>query len=384
MVQKEISEIRRHLTAERNCIGKIYGCYVNCVGEIIASVEQSVALMPEDEVERFLALFKKLLSGGVGRSMMDIPFSTATVESGEDYALLTKLRATSCGDAETRTQFFRRVIESVDLKDENYLILLASDTYDVPWRSKDGESTEKQSDTVFTYLLCAVCPVADGKTTLGYDVEAGAFHNCTSAQSVSAPEFGFLFPAFDDRKTNIYNALYYSRSMDDVHDAFIENFLHAAPPMAAGVQRETFEHVLTETLAETCRFDVVQSVHEQLREKIEAHKEAREPEPLEMTPREVGDILRAGEVPEERIEAFQEKCTESFGAGVTLQPGNIVDTKKFRLSTPQVKISVTPEYSSMLETRRIDGRKYLLIPVDDGVEVNGVAVRIPDGEDDNE
>ena len=143
MIQKEVNEIRRHLTADRNCIGKIYGCYVNCVGEIIASVEQSVALMPEDELERFLALFKKLLSGGVGRSMMDLPIPAAQVDGGEEYAMLTKLRATAAADEEARTAFFRRVIETVDLKDMNYLILLAADTYDVPWRSRDGEEGEK-------------------------------------------------------------------------------------------------------------------------------------------------------------------------------------------------------------------------------------------------
>jgi hypothetical protein len=87
-------------------------------------------------------------------------------------------------------------------------------------------------------------------------------------------------------------------------------------------------------------------------------------------------------VPEERIEAFQTKCAESFGAGASLNPGNILDTKNFRLTMPQVKITVSPEYSSMLETRRIDGRKYLLIPADEGVEINGVAVRIPDPESD--
>ena len=31
----------------------------------------------------------------------------------------------------------------------------------------------------------------------------------------------------------------------------------------------------------------------------------------------------------------------------------------------------------MIEARVIDGRKYLLIPADDGVEVNGISVSIP-------
>lgn len=379
MIQKEVSELRRHLTAERVCIGKIYGCFVNCAREIIATVEQSVALMPEDELERYLSLFKKLLSGGVGRSMVDIPFSHMQVENGEEHALLMKIRSTGGTDEESRNTFFRKIIDSVELKDTNYLILLAADRYDVPWRSKDGEESERASDTMFSYFLCAICPVAEGKTSLGYDSEEKTFHNCTSAQSVGAPELGFLFPAFDGRTANIYNALYYSRSIGDVHKDFIENFFHAEAPMAPGEQRETFEEILTETLEDTCRLDVVQSVHEQIRQRLQEHKEERIPEPLELTPREVGEILDRANVPAERIEKFKEKCAEGFGAGMALKPDNIVDTKNFRLTMPQVKITVAPEYSGNLQTRRLDGRKYLLIPVDGGVEINGVAVHIPDG-----
>ncbi len=381
MIQKEINELRRHLTPDRAAIGKIYGCFVNCVGEIIATVERSVALMPEDEVERFFALFKKVLSGGVGRSLTDIPFSHMQVENGEEHALLQKLRAGGAENEEIRTEFYKKIIASLSLKDTNYLILLATDTYDVPWRSKDGEEGEAVSDTVFRYLLCAVCPVAEGKTSLGYDLDEKTFHNCTSAQSVSAPEIGFLFPAFDGRTANIYSALYYARSLSDNHTEFIENFFHAEPPMAPGIQKDTFEGILTETLEKNCRLDVIQSVHEQIRERIREHKEERIPEPLELTPGQVGEILDRAEVPEEQIQKFKEKCAESFGAGVTLNPGNIVDTKNFRLTMPQVKITVAPEISGTLLTRRLDGRKYLLIPVDGGVEINGVAVHVSDEEE---
>lgn len=376
MIQKEVNEIRRHLTPDRNCIGKIYGCYVNVAKEIIATSEQSVALMPEDELERFLSLFKKTLSGGVGKSMVDLDFSTAQVESGEEHALLTKLRATLCADADARNQLYRRIIDTLELKDTNYLILLCADSYDVPWRSKDGEESERVSDTMFTYLLCTICPVASGKTALGYDTDEKGFHNCTSAQTVSPPELGFMFPAFDGRRANIYGTLYYSRNSADMHSAFVENFFHTDAPMAPDSQRETFEDILSETLQDQCSFDVIQNVHEQIRTRIEEHKESKDPDPLDLSARDVGGMLRANEIPEEKIEAFQQKCIESFGPGASLNPLNIVDTKKFQLTMPQIKISVVPESSYLIETKVINGRKYLLIPADEGVEVNGVAVRI--------
>ncbi|MBE6613475.1 MAG: DUF4317 domain-containing protein [Ruminococcaceae bacterium] len=380
MNQKELGEIRRHLTAERACIGKIYGCFVNVAKEIIATTEASVSLMPEDELERYLSLFKKTLSGGIGRSLMAIDFSTEQVRDGEEHQLLMKLRNSAASDAEARTAFFRRIIDTVDLKDTNYLILLAADAYDVPWRSRDGQESERDSDTMFSYILCAICPVADGKTNLGYDAGEKDFHNCTSAQTVAAPEMGFMFPAFDGRRANIYNALYYSRNTADVHQSFIESFFRTEAPMSAGIQRDTFESILTKTLEDSCRFDVIQTVHEQIRDRIDAHKESKDPEPLDFSARDVGAILRGQEIPEEKITAFQTKCTEAFGPGAALDASNIIDAKKFQLTMPQVKISVTPEYSAMIETRIIDGRKYILVPADEGVEINGIAVKIPSTE----
>ena len=134
--------------------------------------------------------------------------------------------------------------------------------------------------------------------------------------------------------------------------------------------------MLAETLEDECSFDVVQAVHEQLREKMAQHKESRDPEPLDITPRDVGVILENTGVAGEKVRAFQEKCGEEFGTSAAFNPINIIDAGKFELVTPQVKISVDPQFSYMVESKIINGRKYVMIPADEGVEVNGVAVKI--------
>ena len=146
--------------------------------------------------------------------------------------------------------------------------------------------------------------------------------------------------------------------------------------MSADEQKETFKSVLTDSLENSCSYDVVQAVHEQIRQRIEQHKESKNPEPLDITVREVGEILQNSGVPEEQIQTFQEKCGEKFGSGAALNPRNIIDSGKFELVTPQVKIFVDPEYSYLVETKIIDGKKYILIPADEGVEVNSVDVKI--------
>ncbi len=374
MNQKELNEIRRRIRPERNNIQRIYGCYVNGGKEIISYIDESVGLLSKEEVEKYFSLLKKSLSGALGKNLIDICFETKQVIEGEEHKLLSALRNSSLNDEEKREEFYQKVIENLNMEDSNYLILLACDTYDVSRKAKDGELQD--SGDVFRYILCAVCPVKSGKAELGYKPEDMRFHSESVNQIVSAPELGFMFPCFDDRSANIYNALYYSKNTMDIHQEFIDAVFHTAPPMSAGLQRETFGAVLAESLDEKCPFDTVQAVHEQLSERISLHKESKDPEPLVISPEDMDGILENAGMNQEQIEAFNENCGREFGKDAVLSPANIIDSKKLEICTPQVKLSVDPKFAYLVETKVIDGKKCIVIDADAGVELNGISVEI--------
>lgn len=382
MNQKELNEIRRRIAPNKCGISKLYGCFVNNSSkEIISRIDTSLGLLSEFENEKYLSLLKKVLSGGLGKNLIDITFSTQQVMKGEEHKLLSDLRKTGLNDPGLREKFFQKVISAVDMEDTNYLILLAYDAYDVPYKGKDDETQADASDTVYSYLLCSVCPVKDGKPELAYFPGENQFHSSGISHIVAPPALGFLFPAFDDRAANIYNALYYAKDPNELHQTFIDTVFHTEPPMSAGKQKETFHSVLSDALDEDCSFDVLQQVHEQIREVILDHKESKDPNPLELSPQDLGTILKGGGVPGERVQTFQKKCAQEFGPEANLKPGNLIDSKKFTIETPQVKISVDPEASYLVETRVIGGRKYILIPADDGVEVNGIPVQFAEAKE---
>ena len=373
MNQKELGELRRRFKPEKSAVSRIYGCYVNSKKEVISYLDESLGLMPLEEAEKYLGLLKKSLSGTPGRNLLDIVFTTEQVMDSDEHRLLSALRDSELKDGEVRSEFYGKIMESLDLGDSNYLILLAFDAYDVPFRGGDGERQDDAGDGVFRYILCAICPVKEGKPELGYFPGENEFHNCTAGQVVSAPEAGFLFPAFDNRAANLYNALYYVRKPDELHPELIEALFRAETPMSAGQQREAFEEALAESLEESCSLEVVQAVHGRLRERIEEHRESKDPEPLAITAREVESILADCGVDGERVDAFSRACEERFGGGA-MDPANLIDSKKFEVRTGEVTISVDPEYSYLVETRVIDGKTYLLIPAGSGVELNGMAV----------
>jgi len=375
MTEKEIAEIRRRVRRDKSNISRIIGCYVNEKREIISLFDQSLGLLPPEEQEIHLTFLKKTLSGASEKNLIDISFSTQQVIDSEEHKLLMALRRSSLKDERVVQEFYQRIIQTLNIEG-NYLILLAADNYDVPYRSKDGDKQEDASSEVFSYILCSICPVKLSQPELSYFAPEKEFHNSKVGWAVAAPVLGFMFPAFDNRATNIYNALYYTKDISENHAEFIDTIFHTDVPMSATEQKATFQSVLSNALDSDCSFEVVQSVHEELCEMIELHKESKVEEPLVISKEQVKSALKSCGVPDARIGTFAEKYDEEFGADVTISPRNIIDNKRFEIRTPDVVITVNPERSDLVEARVINGTKYILICADEGVEVNGVSIHI--------
>ena len=380
MTEKEIGEIRRRVRRERSNMTAIYGCFVNDKKEIITEYRQSTAMMSENGADRYFALMRRILSGTVGKNLLDITFRTAQVADSPEHKLLMDLRSTALKDDELRLQLYRKIIENTHL-DAGYLILLGCDTYDVPFKSKDDTTQTDNSSEVYTYLMCAVCPVKQTKAALHYVAEDKQFQDGGISQVAQAPALGFLFPAFDNRATNIYNALFYTHDVKTAHAELIDSLFRVEAPKAAAEQKKSFEALLSASLDRECSMEVVQNVHDQLCQCIELHKEDKTPATLMVSKEQVKAALVAGGVSENGLAKFSVNYDETFGFEADLHPKNIIDNKKFEIRTPDVSIKVDPARSDLIETRVIGGVKYILICADENVEVNGVSIHIGETEE---
>ena len=375
MNEKEIGEIRRHLRRERSNITAIYGCYVNENKEIISQFRQSTGMMPENESDKYFALLRRTLSGSLGKNLIDISFRTQQVVDSPEHKLLTTLKDSQLKDEEALDRFYEKVMESVTM-DTAYLILIGADAYDVPFKGKDDHINADGSNEIYRYILCAVCPVKLSKSALEYKAEIKEFHDSAITQVLSAPVLGFLFPAFDGRSTNLYNALLYSKDAGDNHEAFVSAIFNTQPYQTAKEQKQSFEALLGGALEEECSLDIVQAVHSEIGSMIQMHKESKVEEPLMLGKEEVKAVLQQSGVSEVALSKFSVDYDEAFGFETQLHPKNVIDQKKFEIKTPDVTIKVNPERSDLIETRIIGGVKYILICADESVEVNGVSINI--------
>ena len=386
MNPKDLSEIKRRLNPDRRYPTVLRGCYMGADGHVIAEFAQAVGSLAQEECEKYMAIFRKCLSGTAGQNLLSIDFTPEQVQSGDEHRLLTGLCDTGLQDVDVVETFYRRVIawrqeefgrlQSVDEQQNanNYLVLLLHDGYDVPYRNDNDELDRERSETVLNYVLCAVCPVKQLKPALRYFAAESEFHTSASDWVVSAPEMGFMFPAFEEWGANIGRALYYTRDAANLHAGFVETMFQAQAQMTAKEQKETFQNLLTETLGEECSMDLVQNVHETLRSMIEEQKADKSAEPLCMGKQEVKRVLEDCGVSEEKTEAFAQRYEESFGEQAEIPAVNMVAPKQFKVDTPSVTIRVDPEHSDLVQTRILDGKSYIVILADGDVEVNGVKI----------
>ena len=379
MNEKEVGEIRRRQRRDRSNMTAVFGCYVNENKEIISQFRQSTGIMPENEADKYFGLLRKTLSGALGRNLIDITFKTSQVAGSPEHTLLMDLRSSRLENEEIREEFLKKVIDTVTIEG-SFLILMGCDSYDVPFKSKDDESQPDSSEEVYQYILCAVCPVKQTKATLHYVPEEKLFHDGAMLQQVGPPAVGFLFPAFDNRAANIYNALYYTRDVKSSQEPLVEALFNAPIPMPAAEQKKSFEALLQTSLGEQCSLDVVQNVHDQLCQRLELHKESKVPEPLTLGKEDVKQVLSSCGVSEEHVAKFSVDYDAVFGFEAELHPRNIIDSKHFEIQTPDVVIKVDPTRSDLIETRVIGGVKYIMICADENVEVNGVSIQIRDEE----
>ena len=372
MNKKEVLEIRKQFTPANCAITRIAGCYVDHEKNKKMESKSAFLSLPEEEAFKYFDIFKKTLSGTMGKNMLNMEFPIDQEMPGGTQEFLMKLKASKLEDDMLLDEFYDKVIATYEYA-ENYYIILIHAMYDVPGRSSDNMEMFDASDEVYEYLVCSICPVSLSKAGLSYNAESNCIQDRIRDWVVDMPDKGFLFPAFNDRSTDIHGVLYYTKKSEDLQPELIEQLLGARMPMSANTQKETFQMLIEDTLGEDGDYETIRNIHDTLNDMIEEHKE--EPEPLQLDKTDVRKVFEKSGVSSEKMECFDQNYEETAGEKTSLLATNITETKKFQIETPDIVIKVNPERADLIETRVIDGRQCLVIAVDDHIEVNGVNVR---------
>ena len=373
MNKKEVLEIRKQFTPANCAITRICGCYVDHEKNKKLQTKEAFLSLPEEETFKYFDIFRKTLSGSIGKNLLNLDYSIDKEDSNHPHGLLMDLRESKIQDDTLLDLFYDSVIENYDYN-ENYYIVLIHGMYDIPGKASDGEEMFDASDEVYEFVLCSICPVKLSKAGLSYDSQENKIEDRVRDWVVDKPDKGFLFPAFNDRSTDIHSALYYTRKSDEIQPEMIENVLGAEMVTSADVEKDLFLYLVEEVLDDKCDFETVRNIHETLNDLVEGYKDS--PDPLSLSKSDIRKIFEDSGVPEKCMEKFDLEFDFTFGRRKTVLATNIAETKGFTVKTPDVTIKVSPDRADLVETMVINGRQCIVIALDDHVTVNRIEARM--------
>ena len=373
MNKKEISEIKRLFTPDRCPLTRICGCYVDGEKNKKSLMKEAFLSVSEEEMFKYFDIFKKTLSGTVGKNLLDMEFPLTQESGGGTQEYLMKLKTSQLKDDVLLDEFYDKVIETFTYP-ENYYIILVHGAYDIPKKGTDNLEQFDASEYVYNFILCAICPVKLTKPGLCYNEETNAIEERIRDWFVEPPVTGFLFPAFTDRNTDIHSILYYSKNPEELNPDFARLLLGCELPLTASSQKETFNSLIADTLLTDCTYETVKTINETLNTLLEERKD--DPDPIMLEKDDVKRLLYDNGASDEVLEHFDEQYEQTAGdLHAPLLVTNVISTRKFEIKTPDIIIQVKPERADLIETRILNGRPYFLIPADDSVEVNGIPIR---------
>lgn len=372
MNKKEVNEIKKQFSPSNCAITRICGCYVNYDKEKKSQLKEAFLSLSEDENFKYFTIFKKALSGTMGRNLLNMEFPREQEEEGGTQAFLAKLLDSKLTDDDLLSVFYDNVIEHYDYP-ENYYIILIHAAYDIPGKATDGILLEDASENVYEHILCCICPVKLSKDGLHYNPETNVIEERIRDWLVEMPENGFLFPAFNDRSSDIHSLLYFAKNPEKLQDGLVEHVLGCTAPLTLKSQKNTFQSIVEETLGADCDFEAVKAIHENLNELVTNGEE--DPVPLALDKQEVKRLLLNNAVKNEHLEEFEAIYDNTVNDETQLLAANVANPRTMEIKMPDVVIKVKPEKSHLVENRMIDGIPCLVIEISDAVELNGIQVR---------
>ena len=406
MNKKEINEIKSLYDTVQDCsILKLAGCYVNSDKEKVKTFQEPFYNLPEEEMYKYLEIFRKTLSGTPGRNLHDMAFTDQYGQDpGTGKSLLEEIRKTELNDEGVLDGFYDRVIENYQYAG-NYLILMIFQSYDVPGVTTDGIEMEDASEEVFSYILCSICPMKLTKPGLGFDDDLGEIHTLRQIFAVELPETGFLYPAFNGRSADDGAILFSSKQTDHLQDRFLKNVLGVSATLPARQQKEGFTEFVADVLGEDSGFETVLSVQENLSEAVRSKKNEAAGETVFLDKDTVRSVFEQSGVSEEKMQSFSRKFDEQFdpsrlqkkqmeadSSGSEELPfrddpprpeikveeklfaDNVVPVRNFEVKSKDMVLRINSRHTDLIDMRIVDGKKCLVIELTDDLTVNGIPV----------
>ncbi len=409
MNKKDIREIKRRFTKKGCTFTKMCGCYVDGEHNKITTFTETFLNLEEDEFFKYLDIAKKVFSGTLGNNLLELEFPLTEEALGGKQQFLMALRESALKNEDLLDRFYDLVIESYSHVG-NYLILVFHDAYDIMKKTKDNIE-EDESEEVYEYLVCAICPVELSKPALGYQEDGNCIRSLIRDWVVGMPDTGFVFPAFTERSTDIHSVLFYTKDAKQPHAEFVEAGLGCVPRLTHTEKKMTFEDIVKNVIGDNEESKVLyMDIHDNINEMVELKRQGyedeeeatAEKEPIVLTSLAFADILMDSGLSEEQTARIEKSYEATFGEDLPeadklvepklieanqrrkdrleliTQVENLKQQLEAKMGESEINVQMQEEKTQSVYTTIINGKKCLVIPMeeDEQAMVNGKLLEI--------
>ncbi|WP_317312158.1 DUF4317 family protein [Clostridium thermobutyricum] len=353
MRKKDILELKKRFKKDQCTFSKMCGCYVNGEKNIILKFKETFLNLDEDEYFKYLEIAKKVLSGTIDNNILELKFPLNEDLINERQISLMQLKNSQLKDDNLLDNFYNIIINNYDYTG-NFLILLFHDAYDVITKTRDNLKID-ESEEVYEYVLCAICPVSLSGPGLRYFEEENKIKARIRDWVVDPPTNGFVFPAFIDRSADVNSVMYYTKNAKDTHPELMENVLGCYSKQTVTIQKETFQSIIKDTFSadEKKAYKIFSEIQENLNNMVDEYNaiyDDTDCEPISLTKDDVQNLLIESGVPEEITTKIEKSYVENFGNDLPLAE-NLIDAKVLKANEQRKKEEKLQKQVEILESR---------------------------------
>ena len=375
MNKKETSEIKKNFSDKSGffIMEKILTAFVDAEKNVRYNNINSCLTMPVEEHDVYDETLKKVLNTNVGKSFIEYEFPNEAYDEGQPQNILYTLLKSELKDEAAAEDFVNHIANNIAYEGP-FAIITAYCCYTIRKKDKNDEFADGE-DEIYRYLLTAICPVNTSSDGFVFDSFNNEITKKLNTELIisKAPSDGFLYPVFSNRSTDVNHVMYYTKSATNPNISVVENVLGCTFVMSAENEKTSFQSILKSVAGDDLDYMLIKTVNEKIQEVVDSSKDDTDKAVIDNNV--LKDILTDIGVPEERVQMV-EPVYEKVCGNAPLTASNLVESKTV-LSSPGITVNIKPSAADKVRTSVVDGRRCLLIDIDDPtIEINGLPVTL--------
>ncbi|HHY74758.1 MAG TPA: DUF4317 family protein [Bacillus bacterium] len=379
MNKKDIATIRRQFKLDNDLmkIKDIFNVYImKETSDIYHQESKPFQMLEEEQQELFLSNFKKVLTGQLDVKLFELKFQRE-VEDHTQYLLYNGLQSSNVEEWKAHMLVIVEKMFKNAQHSEDVVVTFIRGEYLKPTKRKNEESEESDRDEVFvhSFILCSINKTEQPKKTLLFDYIGKEFKYNVVVDPIinlSSPVAGFLFPCFTENSADVNHILYSAEKPNQPDPYIIEDVLNAEMILTAQENKAVFEEIVKEVVGEQVDASTLANVYDEINRIIDENEEEDTPR---LDYKDVERVLKVSgveDVNQEKVEmAFQKVVDDEK---YELKASNIVPnpkSKSIKINTKVANISLSPQDLKYVKLVHYNGKRCLLIEVDEDTVVEG-------------